>query len=207
MIDVRTDHWQTVYMTKAVDSVSWYQPVPETSLSALAGLPVDNSASLIDIGGGASALADSLLEQGWRDLTVLDISDAALAVSRARLGELAKSVDWVTVDITTWQPSRTYDVWHDRAVFHFLTDPTAREAYKQALSQSLKAGGHLVMATFAPNGPERCSGLVVQRYDAEGLQSELGEDFQLIESWSDIHVTPGGVAQNFCWAIFSKQAD
>jgi hypothetical protein len=199
----RAEHWETVYATKAADTVSWYQPSPTPSLDALNRIRSTKS-GLIDVGGGASSLVDCLLERGWRDLTVLDIARPALEVSRARLGKRADQVHWLATDITTWRPQRTYLVWHDRAVFHFLTDADDRRGYRAALEQGLAVGGYLLMATFAIGGPERCSGLPIIQYDSESLGTELGDAFELLESWKEDHVTPGGGVQAFNWCLFRK---
>lgn len=199
------DHWTTVYRTKDVSSVSWYQQEPSPSLRALDRLGVDRSAALIDVGGGASSLVDALLKQGWSDLTVLDIAESALDVARARLGPEAIRVSWEAADITTWTPSRGYGVWHDRAVFHFLTEPEQRTAYRTALEEGLAPDGVLIIATFALDGPERCSGLMVQRYDAASLALEMGDDFELIDSWSEQHVTPASNTQSFNWCAFRRR--
>lgn len=196
------DHWTRVYRDKAPDSVSWYQPAPRPSLLALQRLGTDPTWSLIDIGGGASNLVDALLEQGWQDITVLDIAPTALEKASSRLGTLAGKVHWETADITRWQPTRKYDVWHDRAVFHFLTEPGQRDAYRKALLRGLSDKGIVLMATFAPDGPEKCSGLPVQRYDAESLARELGPSLKLIDSWREDHVTPWGDLQAFNWCAF-----
>lgn len=200
------DHWDSVYRSKPVDEVSWFEPNPIASLDALTRTDVDPaSSSLIDVGGGASALVDKLLALGWRDLAVLDIAADALEASKARLREKADVVEWVVADIARWTPGRSYDVWHDRAVFHFLIDPEGRASYRQALKTALPSGGHAIIATFAPDGPEQCSGLPVHRYSAEALQAELGEDFDLIAHWTDIHRTPNGRHQPFTWTIFLKR--
>lgn len=198
----RQDHWSRVYEEKAPSSVSWYQAEPEPSLRALDRFGARPSSSFIDIGGGASNLVDALLGRGWRDVTVLDIAAPALEAARARLGPEAEKVHWEVADITEWQPSRRYDVWHDRAVFHFLTAPEQREAYRRALLAGVSPGGLVIMATFALDGPERCSGLPVRRYDPAGLAAELGAAFRLIEGWREEHVTPWGSRQSFNWCAF-----
>jgi trans-aconitate methyltransferase len=203
-VDDRQKHWTQVYETKPADSVSWFQAEPAPSLAALGRLQLDPSSALIDVGGGASNLVDELLRRGWTDLTVLDIADTALDVARARLGQDARKVHWEVADITAWRPTRAYDVWHDRAVFHFLTDAGQRDAYRRALGAALASGGHLIIATFAPDGPERCSDLPVQRYDASGLAAELGPAFRLINTWREEHVTPGGAKQSFTWCAFER---
>lgn len=198
------DHWNQVYRSKAPDRVSWYQPGPAPSLRVLDSYCVPPSAALIDVGGGASSLVDRLVERGWTDLTVLDIAAAALAHAQARLGPLAAQVSWLVADITAWQPGRAYDVWHDRAVFHFLTGADQRAAYRRALAAGVAAGGLVIMATFAPDGPEQCSGLPVRRYDAPGLARELGPGFRLEESWREQHATPAGSRQAFNWCVFRR---
>lgn len=186
------DHWTGVYAEKSPTDVSWYQAEPEPSLRALDRFGGEPSSSFIDIGGGASTLVDALLHRGWRDVTVLDIAASALEAAKRRLGDDAAKVRWEDADITDWQPSRRYDVWHDRAVFHFLTEPEQREAYRRALSNGVAAGGLVIMATFALDGPERCSGLPVRRYDAEMLAKELGPSLELLDSWREDHTTPWG---------------
>ena len=198
----RQDHWSRVYEEKAPSSVSWYQAEPEPSLRALDRFGARPSSSFVDIGGGASNLVDALLGRGWRDVTVLDIAAPALEAARARLGSEAGKVHWEVADITEWQPSRRYDVWHDRAVFHFLTAPEQREAYRRALLAGVSPGGLVIMATFALDGPERCSGLPVRRYDPAGLAAELGAAFRPIEGWREEHVTPWGSRQSFNWCAF-----
>ena len=198
------EHWREVYRTKASDAVSWYQLTPEPSLRALDRFRVPNTASLIDVGGGASSLVDRLIERGWSDLTVLDIAAPALEVAKARLGQSAAMVVWEVADITEWLPGRNYDVWHDRAVFHFLTSSPQREAYRRALNAAMAPGGLVIIATFAPDGPERCSGLPVQRYDAAGLAKEIGDTFRLVDDWREEHVTPQGGKQRFNWCVFKR---
>ncbi len=202
MQDRSVRHWEDVYRKGRADQFSWFQPTPEQSLLALDRARAEPSDAIIDVGGGASHLADCLLDRGWSDITILDISAAALANSRDRLAHNAKDVDWIAGDILAWEPPRRYDVWHDRAVFHFFTDPADRAAYREKLQRALAQGGAANFATFAPDGPEKCSGLPVQRYDAQSLSAELGKDFRLETSWADRHETPGGATQNFTWAIF-----
>ena len=197
-------HWEAVYRTKPADSVSWYQPHPESSLTALGKLDVPRSASLIDVGGGTSNLVDVLLQQGWSDLTVLDISRVALEIARGRLGKGAASVEWLVADVTAWNPARTYDVWHDRAVFHFLTREAMRMAYRRAVEAAVARSGHVIIATFAPDGPERCSGIPVRRYDEQSLASELGPSFRLQHHWREKHRTPDGASQMFNWCVFER---
>jgi trans-aconitate methyltransferase len=160
---------------------------------------VANDAGIIDIGGGASVLVDGLLAAGFRDVTVLDIAAPALAISQARLGTRAKEVCWIIADILSWTAPRRFVLWHDRAVFHFLTGESERTTYRAVLENALEPGGHVVLATFAPDGPERCSGLPVQRWSPEALAGELGGGFRLMESVGEGHVTPGGATQSFIW--------
>lgn len=200
------DHWQKVYEDKAPEAVSWYQAEPAPSLAALERIGADPSLSLIDIGGGASSLVDALLDGGWRDITVVDIAASALAAARVRLGVRADQVRWLTADITAWTPDRAYDIWHDRAVFHFLAAERDRTAYRRALEAGTRPGGHVVIATFAPDGPEMCSGLPVMRYDAKALAAELGGDFALLDHWREAHVTPWGASQSFQWCVFRRES-
>jgi SAM-dependent methyltransferase len=200
----RQDHWTRVYEEKSPSAVSWYQAEPKPSLDALDRFGAAPSSSLIDVGGGASNLVDALLQRNWRDVTVLDIAAPALDAARQRLGPEAAKVHWEVADITQWQPTRPYDGWHDRAVFHFLTEPGQREAYRRALSAGLAPGGLAIMATFAMDGPEKCSGLPVRRYDPESLASELGGAFRLVEGWREEHVTPWGSRQSFNWCALRR---
>ncbi len=196
-------HWDDVYRTKSSHSVSWFQADPRPSLDAIERLGLSADSAFIDVGGGASTLVDDLLHRGWTDLSVLDIAAPALEVGKARLAEAAERVHWLVEDIVEWTPRRSYDVWHDRAVFHFLTTEFQRSQYIRALDASLASGGHLIIATFAPNGPERCSGLPVQRYDAQALSDAFGRRLRLQDTWLETHLTPAGNAQAFTWCIFS----
>lgn len=201
MSSERSHHWRKVYTDKPPEDVSWYQATPTQSLAAMERFGALPSQALIDIGGGASTLVDALLARGWNDLTVLDIAAPALAAAQARLGAVADMVTWIAADITEWQPPRRYDIWHDRAVFHFLTEPGQRAAYIRALHTGLAPGGLIIIATFAPDGPEKCSGLPVERYDAEKLAAVLGAQFRLEASWRDTHLTPWGSEQSFTWCV------
>jgi trans-aconitate methyltransferase len=199
--DEQRTHWEAVYRTKAVTETSWYQPVLQRSLELIQAATVPPGAAILDVGGGASTLVDHLLAAGFADVTVLDIASTALAQARVRLGAKAASVQWIAADITTWQPTRRYVVWHDRAVFHFLVDPALRARYLDSLRAALAPGGHVVIATFGPEGPTRCSGLDVQRYSTETLSAVLGSAFRLMRSQLEEHVTPTGKRQQFlyCW--------
>lgn len=201
----RHDHWQTVYSTKSDSAVSWFQERPETSLELVTtgNLPLD--ARIIDVGGGASRLVDALLDAGYSALTVLDIAPAALDAAGARLGARAEAVRWVTADITAWTPAAPFDVWHDRAVFHFLIDAADREAYRGALTAGVTPGGRVIIGTFAPDGPEKCSGLPVMRYSPEALAAELGNDFALVECRQEAHATPSGAVQHFQFSVFARR--
>ncbi|WP_064712696.1 class I SAM-dependent methyltransferase [Rhizobium bangladeshense] len=205
MTATQQEHWDEVYRTKAADSVSWYQPTPEPSLRALGELHLPVTAALIDVGGGASSLVDRLVERGWSDLAVLDIAAPALDVAKARLPGDATRIAWLVTDVTKWRPERRYDVWHDRAVFHFLTEPEQRLAYRRALETGTAPGSAVIIATFATDGPERCSGLPVQRYDAAALAAEFGSAFSLEREWREEHMTPGGGRQSFQWCVFRRR--
>lgn len=200
----RADHWHQVYIEKQPENVSWFQAAPEQSLQALDRFDAGPAQSLIDIGGGASTLVDALLERGWCDLTVLDIAAPALAAAQARLGDKANAVAWEIADITAWQPPRRYDIWHDRAVFHFLTEPQQRADYFRTLGEGLAPGGLAIIATFALDGPEKCSGLAVERYDADKLARAFGPKFKLEANWREEHLTPWGAAQAFTWCVLRQ---
>ncbi len=200
----RSGHWENVYSSKGEAEVSWFQEDPAPSLALIAAAGVTLAAAVIDIGGGASRLVDALLARGHGDVTVLDLSAPALEAARRRLGPTGDAVHWIVADVTTWQPPCRYDVWHDRAAFHFLTDPADRAAYVAALTAALPPGGHAVIATFAPDGPERCSGLPVMRYDGESLAAVLGAGFARLETVAHSHLTPWGAAQSFQFSLFRR---
>jgi len=194
------EHWERVYSTKAPDEVSWFRSHLETSLDLIQRAASDRSAAIIDVGGGASTLVDDLLARGYQNLTVLDISLASLEVARKRLGLAAPQVRWLHADVSQHSlPTQSYDVWHDRAVFHFLTAPEDRAAYVRNVAASVKHGGHVIVSTFGPEGPEKCSGLDVLRYDAESLHEEFGSRFTLLESSKESHQTPFGSTQQFLY--------
>ena len=198
-------HWETIYREKDSTQVSWYKPHLQISLQMIERTGVSKLARIIDVGGGSATLVDDLLANGYGDVTVLDISGAAIQVARKRLGALADNVTWLEADITqATLPHNHYDVWHDRAVFHFLTDVGDRQKYVNLVKRSVKAGGHVIVATFAPDGPEKCSGLNVRRYDADSLHGEFGDDFQLIESVREDHQTPFGTQQKFIYCYCRK---
>lgn len=199
-------HWETVYNDKDSDSVSWFQSQAKQSLSMIDALQLPKSASLIDIGGGASNLVDDLLNRGFQQLQVLDLSATALAVSRQRLGVKAASVKWRVGDITQIQLSdNSIDLWHDRAVLHFLTDHSDQRLYTKNLSHAVKPQGHVIIATFAEDGPQNCSGLSIQRHSAESLQLLLGDEFELLSQYNEQHETPFASSQNFIYCLFRKR--
>lgn len=199
------DHWEAVYTSGDETAVSWFQDSPSPSLELIEHLNPARDKSIIDIGGGASRLADSLLDRGFRRVTVLDISSAALDLAALRLGRRASEIQWIVDDVTEWEPSRRFDTWHDRAAFHFLVEASARAAYIARLKQALRPGGHAIIATFAADGPEKCSGLPVYRADADGLSKELGDAFVLVETRRHDHVTPGGSSQPFQFSVFQHR--
>lgn len=200
----RQAHWQNVYRTKADTTVSWFQESPEISLDLIRATGVDKDAAIVDVGGGASRLVDALVGGGFEAVSVLDLSEAALAISKARLGAKGAQVRWIVADITQWQPSQTYDVWHDRAALHFLTDPKDRAAYVDRVSGAVRLGGNVIIGTFAPDGPERCSGLPVRRHDAASLGEQLGPSFVLAETRRHDHRTPSGAIQQFQFSRFRR---
>jgi SAM-dependent methyltransferase len=202
----RQIHWQNVYQTKGEREVSWFQETPTISLALIRATGVGPDASIIDIGGGASHLVDALIAEGYQSLSVLDVSEKALATSRERLGPKAANVAWIVADVTGWQPGERYDLWHDRAMFHFLTAPGDRAAYAACVLTAVRPGGHVIIGTFAPDGPERCSGLPVIRHDAGSIGEVLGPSFKLIESRRHDHLTPGGTLQRFQFSRFQRRA-
>ena len=201
----RQAHWQGVYTTKGENEVSWFQESPAISLELVRAAGTSPRTSIIDVGGGASRLPDALLEAGYEDMTVLDVSQAALATSRSRLGAMAKRVSWVVADVTTWEPSRYFDVWHDRAVLHFLTDTADCTAYVQCLHKAVCSGGTAIIGAFALDGPEKCSGLPIVRYDSTKLADTLGGSFALVESRPHEHATPWGSTQRFQFSVFRRR--
>lgn len=200
-------HWEHVYETKSVDAVSWFQPHAEQSLRLIRQTGLAPTASIIDVGGGASTLVDDLLNDGFRHVTVLDVSGAALAAARARLGERAASVTWLEADITQVAlPHNAYDLWHDRAVFHFLTSDRDRQAYVAEVLRAVKPGGYVIVATFAEDGPLQCSGLPVVRYSPSALHAEFGATFSLERHEREEHHTPSGAVQKFIYCYCRKSA-
>jgi SAM-dependent methyltransferase len=200
----RQVHWEKVYQTKSEREVSWFQESPAISLDLIRATGVSTKASIIDIGGGASRLVDALIGEGYASITVLDLSAKALATSQSRLGACSNCVDWIVADVTAWKTVQVYDVWHDRAAFHFLTDPKDRSAYAESVQKAVPAGGHVIIGTFALDGPERCSGLPIIRHDATTLGEVLGSTFKFIESRRHDHDTPGGTVQRFQFTRFQR---
>ena len=196
------NHWENIYTKRAPEAVSWYRPHLETSLALIERAAHMRRASVIDIGGGESTLVDDLLIRGYENITVLDVSEKAIEVTRDRLGPIAEKVHWIAADIAHAQlPRQAYDVWHDRAVFHFLTKEHQRIAYVRQVAHAVKPGGHVIVSTFGPEGPTECSGLKVVRYDAESLHDEFGTRFQLVESSKELHQTPFGTTQQFLYCF------
>jgi hypothetical protein len=200
----RDDHWESVYATKRSTDVSWYQPEPTTSLRLINDVARGPDAGIVDIGGGASLLVDHLIAEGFIDLTVVDLAGHALDAVRDRLGEKAGRVTFIRHDVPTWNPNRRYDIWHDRAVFHFLTEPTDRERYVDVARRALHDNGVAIVGTFAEDGPTHCSGLPVSRYSPEDLAAAFAPTFVPIRHEREEHVTPAGAVQPFTWMVFRR---
>lgn len=199
----KANRWEAVYQSKDEAETSWYEDRPQVSLDLIAETGAAKDAAIADIGAGSSRLVDCLLEQGFRRITVLDLSETALAKARARLAEEVP-VEWVVGNVLHWQPSGHFDFWHDRAAFHFLTDPADQDAYLRVMGQALRPGGYAIIGTFAPDGPDKCSGLPVARYDAALLSERLGNGYRLIKSLNHDHRTPWGRGQRFHFGVFRK---
>jgi 2-polyprenyl-3-methyl-5-hydroxy-6-metoxy-1,4-benzoquinol methylase len=196
-------HWETVYQCKAAHEVSWYRSHLDKSIALIERVAPDLHAAIIDIGGGEATLVDDLIDRGYQHLSILDISQAAIDTIKARLGAVADRINWQVDDITTVDlPAQQYDVWHDRAVFHFLTLPAQRAAYIQQVLHAVKPGGHIIMATFGVDGPQKCSGLEIVRYSLASLQAEFGDRFQLLETSTELHETPFQTTQQFLYCHF-----
>jgi len=198
-------HWEGVYRQKPEETVSWFQPRPAISLALLHAAGIRKDDAIIDVGGGVSRLVDYLLAEGFADISVLDIAESALKTAQQRLGTAVDRVNWIAADVTQWLPSRKYRLWHDRAVFHFLTDVADRAAYRRNLETALMPNGTAIIASFAPDGPERCSGLSVQRYSPESLAAELGQKFRLKDHRSEDHLTPAGKVQRFQYSVLEHR--
>jgi SAM-dependent methyltransferase len=204
-MDARS-HWEQVYATKKAEQVSWFRPHLERSLELIERAAPDRGASILDVGAGQSTLLDDLLALGYGRVTVLEISPNAIAALKERVGQAGRAIQWICADVAeAVLPEASFDVWHDRAVFHFLIEPGQRRAYVEQVSRALKPGGSLIVSTFGPSGPERCSGLATVRYDALSLGREFGDRFRLVESSLELHTTPSGAEQQFlsCWYRFS----
>ena len=200
----RTAHWQAVYTSKSENEVSWFQENPSTSLRLIKDAKASADSAIIDVGGGAARLVDALVAQGFRSIAVLDISAAALEAAKARLGPGSAGVEWIVADVTKWRPARIYDIWHDRAAFHFLTEAADRDAYVDRLKSATALGSQVIIGTFALDGPEKCSGLSVQRHDAKSLAEALGPSFALADNFSEAHHTPWGAIQHFQFSRFRR---
>jgi len=195
-------HWEKVYRTKQPTEVSWYRPHLDVSLRLIEEAVPDRSGGIVDVGGGESTLLDDLLDRGYRNVSVLDVSATALRVAKDRLGDRAKEVNWLCGDVTTFALQRhAYELWHDRAVFHFLTDPNQRAAYVRRVAHAVMPGGHVIVATFGPEGPTQCSGLDVVRYDSDTLHDAFGSAFELVKHLSELHRTPAGSVQQFTYCF------
>ena len=202
----RKNHWERVYQKHSSDKVGWYQRYPEHSLNLIHNTGVGTDCRIIDIGGGTSKLSKCLLDQGYTQLSVLDISGNSLEIAKSQIGEDSNKIKWIEADVIKHSFDEQYDVWHDRAVFHFLSEAEERKGYLNSLDQALRLNGHLIIATFGLDAPPKCSGLSVVRYSPESLQGELADKFKLVESYIDNHVTPSGVTQNFIFCRFIKMA-
>lgn len=198
-------YWDERYRTTTPEERSWTESSPTATLEILDRLDLAPGAPVVDVGGGASRLVDALLERGFSDLTVLDLAESALAEARARLGAAADRVTWVSADVTAWRPERTYALWHDRAVFHFLVEPSARAAYRERLEGATAPGSYALLATFAPDGPTTCSGLPVARWGPRALAAEIGEGFEMLDEGRHEHVTPWGSIQPFTWLLARRR--
>jgi SAM-dependent methyltransferase len=200
----RKEHWEAVYRAKGEAGVSWFQEEPRLSLELIRSLAPARGGRIIDVGGGASVLVDRLLDPPFEEIAVLDLSETALGLAKARLGKRAGRVRWIVADVTEVPGLGTFDIWHDRAVFHFLTDAADRRRYVHLARRTVPEGGHLIIATFAEDGPRRCSDLDVCRYDAGSLASELGESFALVGEAGETHTTPWGSSQAFFYGVFGR---
>jgi SAM-dependent methyltransferase len=198
-------HWDTVWSQRHPDEVTWFQETPTVSLRLIENI-ADADAAIIDVGGGASRLVDHLLAAGYRDLTVLDISAASIDAARQRSGAANGAVNWIVADVTEVAFDRVFDVWHDRAAFHFLTDESDRRRYLAKLNGAVPVGGHVILSTFGPEGPEYCSGLPVQRYDIDSMTAALGDKYDLIEHELEQHIAPNGATQQFLYGVYRRRA-
>lgn len=198
-----SNRWEGVYQARQEAETSWFEDRPQVSLDLIAATGIGTDAAIVDVGAGASRLVDCMLEQGFHQITVLDLSETALAKARARLPQAAP-VEWVAGNVLHWRPSRRFDVWHDRAAFHLLTETADQDAYLRVMDRALLPGGHAIIGTFALNGPDKCSGLPVARYDAARLSERLGAGYLLVRSLAHDHTTPRGSVQRFHFGLFRK---
>jgi len=203
MIDRKT-HWENVYANKSALRVSWYQENPVLSLQLIRNTQLAHNAAMVDVGGGASTLVDRLCEAAYTNVAVLDVSSNALAHTKARLAEKANAVEWFEEDVTSFSPPHRFSLWHDRAVFHFLTAKFDRDKYISVLKQALEPDGHLIIMAFAIDGPVKCSGLDIVQYDVNKLMAELGQGFELVETGYEVHLTPSGGEQKFAYFHFKR---
>lgn len=201
----RKEHWEKIYNTKDFEETSWYQEKPETSLNIIESLGLSRDASIIDVGGGNSHLVDHLLKLGYKSLSVLDISEKAIKKARERLGEKAEEVNWFISDITKAEFNQEFDVWHDRAAFHFLTNARDIETYITKLNSSLKPGGYFILGTFSENGPDKCSGIEIKKYSSEDMRKQFERDFEIVRLENLDHKTPWDATQNFTFGLFRKK--
>lgn len=202
----RREHWEQTFASRAANQVSWFEDVPESSLALIRACKLPSDAAILDVGAGSAHLADALLREGFTNVAVLDISPAALAITKERLGPLARSVRFIVADIASWRPDFTVDLWHDRAALHFLTDEGDRAAYAATLRSAIRPGGYAVISNFAPSGPERCSGLPVIRADQSEIAALLGRGFELLDAFEKDHITPWGARQRFLFTRFRRRA-
>jgi len=200
----KNQHWENVYQTKSSTEVSWYEPDPKQSLDLILQAAGESRVRVLDVGGGQSFLVDRLLDVGFANVAVLDISQTAIEATKARLGERASQVEWIVADITQRDALGEFDIWHDRAVFHFITDPDDRRHYVDLLKRSLPIDGHFIVGTFAKGGPEKCSGLTICQYDADTMQAELGSSFEPIKWCEYVHTTPSGKPQQFFYGLYKR---
>lgn len=203
--NIRKDHWENIYQTKQLKDVSWYQPLPETSLDFLRQFNLPKTAKIIDVGGGDSLFVDYLLELGYTDLSVLDISEKALERAKERLGDKARLVKWIVSDVSTFEPQEHYDFWHDRAVFHFLTEEQDIENYMNVLAKGIQPNGILVMGTFSETGPTKCSGIPIKQYSEKSMTERLSAVFDKIKCLTVDHTTPFDTIQHFVFCSFRRK--
>lgn len=199
------EHWEDIYSRKKFEETSWYQSIPETSLNIIESLGLSREAEIIDVGGGNSYLVDHLLDLEYRNISILDISGKALQSVQTRLGDDAKNVNWIESDVTNFSSENTFDVWHDRAAFHFLTTDDQVKKYMRNLTSSMKSGGYVVLATFSENGPDKCSGIQIRKYSAKDMQSLFEKDFEIVRLENIDHTTPSDSTQNFTLGLFRRK--